>query len=824
MRQLLSDIRVVELSDEPAGAYCGKVFADLGAEVVRLEAPTGGELRERPGAWLYLATNKRSVLIEPGQAVDQEAVQRLLAAADLVVESPQRGDLAGIGVDRSELQSRHPQLVIASVSGFGVAGPYSAYRWSDLVVQTAAWFTLPQGRTASVPLKHPGLVAMCTLGHTLACGALAAVRQARDTGIGAHVDCAAYEALATGPSRIGRFLGWEYRDRTREAQMPARFDGVLFPTGIFPCGDGFVSLMSTPQQLTEMLTVLDDEALTEAFSRPDAFVRPETKEILDAALYPWLLSHTREELTAIAQAAQWPFGYVNSLAEVLAADHLHQRGYWSEVDGPSGPVRMPGPPYRHAEGGWRLHWPGPPRGGPVRTAPNLVGTTAADRRQVSVREPGAKSPSTPPLDGTRVLDLTTVWSGPYLTLLLADLGAEVIRIENPSVFPPTTKGYVPRPDADAMHLGSLLSMYGPQVPGRPDRPYNRHAMNNSLARNKLSCTLDPRRPEARELLLRLVEKSDVFVENLKASTLHRLGIHESELMDRNPRMIVLRVPPAGLTGDWASYTGFGAQFDGLSGMLSICGHVGSEVAETPSTTYMDLATGPAGAFAVLAALNYREATGRGQIIELAQLENIVAQLGDVLVDLQLGEEPRRYGNRDPRQAPQGVYRCREDRWLALTVTDDAAWQGLTGVLERPDLAQEPGLAHNAGRYEQHDRLDEAIKQWAGEQEVMAAFHALQSAGVASAPLFDDEQLHNDPNVAARGWIRPLTASDVGTHLHLGHAFQGVPQRWDRGSPALGEDNEYVYREVIGLDQDEYLQLQRSGIAVEDYLDPDGRPV
>ena len=289
-------------------------------------------------------------------------------------------------------------------------------------------------------------------------------------------------------------------------------------------------------------------------------------------------------------------------------------------------------------------------------------------------------------------------------------------------------------------------------------------------------------------------------------------------------MIVLRVPPAGLTGDWASYTGFGAQFDGLSGMLSICGHVGSEVAETPSTTYMDLATGPAGAFAVLAALNYREATGRGQIIELAQLENIVAQLGDVLVDLQLGEEPRRFGNRDPRQAPQGVYRCREDRWLALTVTDDAAWQGITGVLERPDLAQEPGLAHNAGRYEQHDRLDEAIKQWAGEQEVMAAFHALQSAGVASAPLFDDEQLHNDPNVAARGWIRPLTASDVGTHLHLGHAFQGVPQRWDRGSPALGEDNEYVYREVIGLDQDEYLQLQRSGIAVEDYLDPDGRPV
>ena len=140
-----------------------------------------------------------------------------------------------------------------------------------------------------------------------------------------------------------------------------------------------------------------------------------------------------------------------------------------------------------------------------------------------------------------MLDLTTVWSGPYLTQLLADLGAEVIRVENPSVFPPTTKGYLPRPNTE-MLLGSLLSMYAPPVEGQVDRPYNRHAMNNSIARNKLSCTLDPRRPEGRELLMRLVEQSDVFVENLKTSTLHQIGIHESQLLERNPRMLVLRIP------------------------------------------------------------------------------------------------------------------------------------------------------------------------------------------------------------------------------------------------------------------------------------------
>ena len=232
-------------------------------------------------------------------------------------------------------------------------------------------------------------------------------------------------------------------------------------------------------------------------------------------------------------------------------------------------VLLPGPPYRFAEGGWRLHRPAP--------------AAAADPATVKVRPTGAPgstgNPDEPPLRGIRVLDFTTVWSGPYLTQLLADLGAEVIRVENPSVFPPTTKGYLPRPDPN-MLLGSLLSMYAPPVDGVEDRPYNRHAMNNSIARNKLSCTIDPRRPEGHELLMRLVEHSDVFVENRKMSTLHQIGIHESVLLDRNPRMLVLRIPPAGLTGDYANYTGFGAQFAGQPSRIAQGrGHLGLALGE-----------------------------------------------------------------------------------------------------------------------------------------------------------------------------------------------------------------------------------------------------
>jgi crotonobetainyl-CoA:carnitine CoA-transferase CaiB-like acyl-CoA transferase len=417
-----------------------------------------------------------------------------------------------------------------------------------------------------------------------------------------------------------------------------------------------------------------------------------------------------------------------------------------------------------------------------------------------------------------------VWSGPYLTQLLADLGAEVIRVENPSVFPPTTKGYVPRP-VDPMQLGSLLSMYAPPIDGREDRPYNRHAMNNSIARNKLSATLDPRRPEGRELLFRLVEQSDVFIENMKASTLHRLGIHESELLDRNPRLVVVRIPPAGLTGDWAHYTGFGAQFDGLSGLAWITGHHDSELVETPSTTYMDAATGSAGAFAILAALHYRDATGRGQLIELAQMENVLAHLGDVYVDLQLGIEPQRLGNRDRSMAPQGVYRCRgEHRWLAVTVADDAAWRAMATVLGAPELATDRRFLTAADRQAHGDELDGWLRAWAAEQDAVEAFHALQAAGVAAAPLFDDDLLAVDPNVAARGWIRPLPSTDVGIYRHIGYAFTGLPQAWDRGSPVLGEDNEYVFTKLLGLDDDTYQRLEAAGVIVTDYLDVNGNPV
>jgi crotonobetainyl-CoA:carnitine CoA-transferase CaiB-like acyl-CoA transferase len=592
---------------------------------------------------------------------------------------------------------------------------------------------------------------------------------------------------------------------------------MLLPNGMFPCGDGYVSLQVTPQQLPAMLDVLDDDALRAAFAHPDAYLRTETKEALDAALYPWLLTHTRAELTAAAQAAGWPFAGVNTPGEVLDAGHLHQRCYWAGWDDPArGRLRLPGPSYRHGDGGWRLRH-GPPAldsgNGDVDRAAGPIAAWA-----------GPVDPDVPPLRGVRVLDLTTVWSGPYATQLLADLGAEVIRVENPSIFPPSTKGYEPRPN-QKMVFGGLLAGYAPPAEGRPDRAYNRHAMNNSVCRNKLSCTLDPRRPEARDLLLALVERSDVFIENLKASALHHMGIHEDELLERNPRLIVVRAPPAGLSGEWSTYKGLGAHFDALSGLASLLGHHDEELVDAAPAVYMDAATGPAAAFAVLAALHHRDVTGRGQVVEMAQLENVIGHLGDVLVDLQLGVAPERFGNRDRYWAPQGIYRgLGEFRWLALSVTTDAEWAALATIVGGPALAGDGRFRRTEDRLARRDELDDLLGAWASGQDVVDAFHRLQEAGVPASPVMVDDLLEADPHVAWRGWLRPLTTTDVGTHPHLGHSFGGLPQAWDRGSPGLGEHNRHVYQGILGLDDATYASLVESGVAVEDYLDGDLKPV
>jgi crotonobetainyl-CoA:carnitine CoA-transferase CaiB-like acyl-CoA transferase len=822
MRRLLSGVRIVEIVEGVPGAYCGKMFADLGAEVIKVEPPGGDVLRHDPraplasdgtrrgGSFLQFNTNKNSVVLDPSVPEDRKRLGDLLADADLAIEGRGASSLATYELDWSDLHQHHLGLSVLQMSGFGATGPYADYLWSDFVAQAVSSSLYPQPGAA--PIKVPAHLGACMIGHFAALGGLAAVMAAQHGGEGSFIDCAAIEALSTQPRNSSFLLSLQYRDLEPAPQISAE---SLIPTGVFPCGDGHVAMMSTPQQLGEMLDVLDDDALRAAFARPDAFSRGDTKEVLDAALYPWLFSHTRAEITALAQAAGWPLAGVNLPHETLEADHLHQRGFWHHTDDPAaGSINLAGAPVQHAEAGWDVR----------KLAPMLDDWSGEHESSPAPAVPAKpRTAPTPPLAGVRVVDLTTVWAGPFATQMLGDLGAEVIRVENPFVLPPTTKGYTARP-VDIAGLGAMGSMYGPQAAGRADRPWNRHAMNNCLCRNKLSVTMDTRCDEGRELVMRLIEKSDVFIENFKLSGLDSIGFPMSELQRRNPGLIITRMPPAGLTGEWSPYTGFGAQFDGLSSLAWLCGHPGTDPVTTPSTTYMDAASGPAAAFATAAALRYRDATGRGMVVDVAQVENVIGHLGDVFVDLQLGTEPQRMGNRDPLRSPQGAYPCRGDnQWIAITVADDEAWRSLTECMGRPELAADPRFETSLTRFDHHDEIDELIDAWTAQHDKYELFHQLQAARIAAGPVLDGHGFTTDPHVVERQWMRPLQSDDVGVHLHPGPAFSGGPHVWRHGSPTLGQDNEYVYKEILGVSDADYERYTAEKHIAVDYLDPDGNP-
>lgn len=435
-----------------------------------------------------------------------------------------------------------------------------------------------------------------------------------------------------------------------------------------------------------------------------------------------------------------------------------------------------------------------------------------------------------PLEGVRVIDLTVVWAGPYATMFLADLGAEVIRVENPWLFPSSTRGYMARPTVgQAAALGAAGTGYPNGDPG--ERPWNRHMLFNCHARNKRSMTLDIRKPSGREILLQLVERSDLLVENNPAGFLEKFGFDSDVLASRNERLAVLRMPPLGLSGPYHSFVGFGANFEAYCGVTSLRGYAGSDPTTRNITAYMDSISGAVGGFAAMAALRRQRRTGRGGTVELAQTENLMQAIGEYIMEVANGGHPAPapLGNRNPARTPQGAYPCAgQDRWLAISVSSDDEWARLVDVMGRPEWSIHPDLATNDGRWPRHDEIDEHLARWTETQHRDELFHLLQRAGVPAAPVLTEADAFADPHLIAREYFRPLDSPETGKHLYPGHSFRwldgGAPLAWGRPAPGLGVDNEYVYRDVLGFDDDGWDAARADGHISLDYLDAEGNPL
>ncbi|MDP6690105.1 MAG: CoA transferase [Alphaproteobacteria bacterium] len=400
-----------------------------------------------------------------------------------------------------------------------------------------------------------------------------------------------------------------------------------------------------------------------------------------------------------------------------------------------------------------------------------------------------------PLRDVRIVDLTMGWAGPLATRHLADMGAEVIKIEACS-HPDWWRGWEHSPEALA------------------SREHEKNPSFNMINRNKLGVAIELTKPEGRALALKLVVRADAVIENQATGVLDKLGLSYEELREANPEIIMLSLPAFGALGPWSGYRGYGSTVEQGAGLPHLTGGPDDPPMMT-HVAYGDACGGLNAAAALLVALFHRKRTGRGQRIDLSQVEAMLQQgLHGPITQGLTGAPPPRTGNRHPVYAPHGVFACAEpDSWLVVAVTDDGQWPALCQVMGRPDLGADPNLATAAGRRAGEDAIEAAMAAWTGAMEADIAMRALQESGVPAGVTRRPSDLVTDPDYLERGFWRDLERQVVGVkpHPQTPWRFNGERGPLRSPSPLLGEHNHDVLGGILGLGADEIAALEAAGI-------------
>ena len=419
-----------------------------------------------------------------------------------------------------------------------------------------------------------------------------------------------------------------------------------------------------------------------------------------------------------------------------------------------------------------------------------------------------------PLSGIRICDFTAVWAGQTATMYLADMGAECIKVENPYIWNPMTRAASPR-------INSMVAqMLPPWIAGHPPepgpRPWNNSPAFIQVLRNKKSFTVDSRTPEGLALVQQLIRISDIVSENLALGTLDKLGLSDDAIRVLRPDAIILHMPAFGRTGAYTEGRGYGSHIDAVAGSTVLRGYRDTSPADNTSIFAGDYWGGMHGAFAVMAALRHRRRTGEGQVIEMAQVESSAHMFPQAALDAAWnGRAHGSVGNRSIEGfVPNGVFPTSgSNRWIAISCRTDEEWRALVEFMGRPAWAIKPDYDSAAGRAAAEDTIEEVLAEFTAGRERDDLFHGLQAVGVTAGPVLNAKEAAEDPHLAASGtWKRLPATEDYPEVDWLRPAYSFSKSDVDlRQAPCLfGEHNEYVYRDVLGLSEDEFERMRATG--------------
>ena len=771
-RPLLSGVCVLDFAVGISGGYCTKLLVDAGADVVKVEPTDGDGLRgwsaggpgsdTPPGVlFAFLNTSKRSVV----GRLDDPSVQRLLAGADLLVESGQLSD-AQLATVRAE----HSRLVVVSMSNFGRSGPWRDTPANEFILQALCGSVGSRGTAETGPMQVGGRLGEWVTGLYAATAGIAALRGAERHGAGDHVDVSSLESMCIT-------MGGYYR--ALHADMGGTRPGPLPRTVEVPSveatADGLVGFCTvTRQQFQDFLAMIQRADLMGDEDLATAIGRQRHRASFSTIVAEWTSRHDTAQIVELASLLRIPVSPIGDPEQIPAIDHFTERGIF--VHPPGGKFVQPRSPFL-VDGHAGTTFDAAPELGADR--PEWL--VSADRA-VTVTS-AATADSHRWLSDLKVIDLTTFWAGPSATLLFACTGADVIKIES-----------VQRPDG---------IRFSSTQPTTTPNWWDWSPLFQSVNLNKQSVTLDLGSDPGRALLARLIEDADLVIENYSPRVLDNFGITWPWIQSINPRTTLVRMPAFGLSGPWRDRTGFAQTMEQASGLAWMTGPTGGRpiVPRGPC----DPIAGVHAAFAALSALRDRDRTGRGSLVEVPMIESALNVAAEMTLEHSAhGIVLQRNGNRGPEAAPQGTYRCAgDDSWLALAVMTDDQWKALRQALGDPEWSQQPSLDGQSGRRAAHDLIDRHLSAWCRTRDLDSIVAELRGRGIPAAPVLDPIDVVDHPQLRFRGFIETFTHPILGRRQAMGLPFRAAsnPGSWvERPAPLLGQHNGAILTKLVDADR------------------------
>ena len=785
----LSGLRVLEIGRTAATAFCGKLLAEMGLDVVIVEPNEGHKLRTAaPSArlktgetvsalWLYLAGGKRSIAFDLQDAAERAVLEDLVAAADLVIHDLPERAARNENLAFDTLRAIHPGIVVAAITPFGNAGPYADLPASDLTVYALAGHLYVTGSADREPLLPYGHQPALFAGVLAATTALASLLRTRHDGVARFVEISQQEALTGALDTTVNRYTYAGVMRTRHGNRIQERSPL---TDIYRTKDGyFLICVYTEVQWRAFCAMLDRMDWLENPALATLAGRVANGSMIEAVMNAWFGARTSHEALADCQRYRLPSCIASAVPELLHDPQLLARDHFAKVDyGVAGVLDSPKLPYLISSCASKE---APP--------PRLGEHDDAIRASWQVRDrvpavAAAGDASVLPLAGIRVLDVTHAWAGPFAGLQLGFLGADMIKVEGARR--PDGTRYASR---DARNLS-------PQ--------YETGGYFHEWNRNRRSSVINMDDADGRSLMHDMIRHSDVLINNHSARVLPKWGLDWPALQALNPRLVLVTMPAFGSQGPYRDFVGYGETLEGAGGLVRLSGYQAGKPIRS-GVAYPDPLVGHYGALAVVLGLQHRDATGHGIWLDVSHQECVLHMIGDAVLHYQITGTPQEpQGNPRADLLLNEVLPCAgEDDWVAVTAASPAHMVALAEVTGVQDLAD--GTVSQASL--------EALRAWSRTRDKLTIMQSLVANGVAAGAVLKVGELFEDPNLIARRFFECVPHPVVGTKQHPGPGFRiaGASVGTHLAAPLFDSATDEILSSVLGKHPDEIGLLRERGI-------------